>query len=192
MILCGAFDSLRRSRPTLMMELNLFLTLRPQYLDRQAALLTALPTIPNPPGDYTPQRKYADERRVLGITVGEHVLTSYRAGLDRAVDADSRDLPHRVGKRVRIAGVLEALRTTRTQGGRSMTFLTLDDEFGLFEVTLFPGAARSVSDGLARYGPYVVTGRVEDQYGSLTISAQHVAYPTVEAIGRLACGTEGR
>lgn len=55
-------------------------------------------------------------------------------------------------------------------------FLTLEDEYGLFEVTLMPGVARRGGGDFLRYGPYVVTGRVEDQYDSLSITAERVEY----------------
>jgi DNA polymerase III alpha subunit len=85
---------------------------------------------------------------------------------------DSRSIAGAVGKRVRIAGVLEAQRSAVTVRGRTMLFLTLDDEFGLFEVTVFPDQARTCEIG--GYGPYLVTGTVEDQYGAVTIRAESV------------------
>ena len=57
-----------------------------------------------------------------------------------------------------------------------MMFLTLDDEYGLFEVTLFPSLCRRLVRSFLRYGPYVVTGKVEDQYDSLSITAETVKY----------------
>jgi DNA polymerase III alpha subunit len=55
-----------------------------------------------------------------------------------------------------------------------MMFLTLEDEFGLFEVTLFPDVYRRCGSSFTHYGPYVVTGKVEQQYGALTVSADRV------------------
>jgi len=85
---------------------------------------------------------------------------------------DSRSLAGSVGRRVRIAGVLEAQRSALTVRGRTLLFLTLDDEFGLFEVTVFPDQARTCDIG--PYGPYLITGTVEDQYGAVTIRAEGV------------------
>ncbi|MGC9455778.1 MAG: DNA polymerase III subunit alpha [Phycisphaerae bacterium] len=171
LILCGAFDFTGRSRPTLMMELNLFDKLHPDRDDAQLPLLSAGPTIPAVPGDYPPERKYADERRILGLCVREHIMEHYREQLDGLVDADSTTLAERVGRRVTVAGVLEAARTTTTRNGRSMAFLTLDDGRGLLEVSVPP----DVRCNLNGYGPYLVTGKVEDHYGAVTISAGEVA-----------------
>ncbi|KPK81332.1 MAG: hypothetical protein AMJ81_10675 [Phycisphaerae bacterium SM23_33] len=178
LVLCGAFDFTGRLRPALMMELDLFFGTRPQPACRGRALLPAEPTIPPVAEDYSPARKYADERRIMGISVRQHIMALYRPGLNGAVDADSRRVPGRVGRRVRIAGVLEAARTAPTRTGGTIMFLTMEDEYGLFEVTVLPGAAasrRAVPHAFNRYGPYIVAGAVENQYGSVTFSAQNVS-----------------
>jgi len=173
LIQCGALDSTGRNRPALMMELNLFFSLRPHRPASRQTLLAMRPTLPAHLPDYSPTRKYAEERKVLGVSVGEHIMALYRPGLARRVDTLSGELPARVGRNVRIAGVLEAQRTARTQTGRTMTFLTLEDEQGLFEATVFPRTYAAVGV-LDRYGPYVVAGRVQEQYGSVTVTAERV------------------
>jgi DNA polymerase III alpha subunit len=227
LVLCGAFDWTVRTRPTLMMELNLFYALGSWRHSPDVMLLPTGPTIPNVPGDYSPRQKYLQERHILGLSVGEHILAFYR-GLSRGVgilpacgvgvspenrgqapfsqrqpgfaklrpgkqrengasphfspplDADSRDLPRCVGRTIRIAGMLEAYRATPTQKGETMLFLTLDDEYGVFEVTLFPPQARALGTDLSRYGPYIVTGKVEKQYGVVSVTADRVELVSCE------------
>ncbi|HUU60659.1 MAG TPA: hypothetical protein VMZ50_14055, partial [Phycisphaerae bacterium] len=172
MVLCGAFDFTGRSRPNLMMELNLFHRIGPGRGERRGtALFSVAPTLPDPPGDYPWSRKFCDEFRILGISIRRHVLAVHRPLLAGRVDADSRDLSERVGAPIRIAGLLEARRTTQTDRRQTMMFLTLDDEHGLFEVTVFPDALRRTPHPLTHYGPYVVEGKVEDQYGAVTVTA---------------------
>jgi len=173
LVLCGALDFTGRRRPTLMAELDLFFGVGPRLRDRDELLLPAEPTVPDVAEDYAAARKYADQRHILGISIGEHVMALFRPRLAGLVDADSRDIPGRIGRPIRLAGLLEAARTTSTGTGGTVRFLTLDDEFGLFEVTIFPDAAANIH--LARrYGPYVVEGTVEDQYDSLSVSARRV------------------
>ena len=174
LILCGAFDFTHRKRPALMLELDVFFGVGPCRPAEAATLLPSEPNLPEVAGDYSPRRKYADERRILGLSVRQHVMQLHRPQLSRAVDADSRDLPRRVGRKIRIAGVLEAQRTTGTQAGGTMMFLTLDDEYGLFEATIFPDLLRRAPP-ITRYGPYIVAGKVEDQYGAITLSAERIA-----------------
>jgi DNA polymerase III alpha subunit len=188
LVLCGAFDFSGRKRPTLMMELNLFGPMTRAAGRNEARLLSAGPAIPDPPGDYTTLRKYLDERKILGFSTGEHLMALCRPHLNGATDADSRDLPGRIGQTVTIAGLPEAMRTTRTQNGRTVAFLTMDDEFGLFEVTVFPDAARpELLESLpSRYGPTVITGVVETQYDAITLRASRIAQPKIRL--KLAAG----
>jgi len=141
------------------------------------ALLTAEPDVPENTGDYPHARKYTDERRILGFSIREHILAVFRERLAGLTDADSRDLPRRIGRKVRVAGVLEAHRTTPTQRNQTMRFLTLDDEYGLFEATVFPGVSRGLDGSLDKYGPYVIEGKVQEQYDAITVIADRVTLP---------------
>ncbi len=53
-----------------------------------------------------------------------------------------------------------------------MQFITLEDETGLTDVTLFPGNAALLP--YLMLGPYLATGVVEEQYGALTLNAADV------------------
>ena len=182
LILCGAFDFTGRKRPELMLELDMALAARPSengaWLRSEVPMCIGMPVpvfvmdVPRIPRDYSPTRKYADQRRILGISADKHIMAVHRPRLSGMVNAVSRDLPRRIGRRIRIAGVLEARRTTRTRNGRQMMFMTLDDEFGLFEATVFPGACRAA--GFGTYGPYIVEGRVEEQYDTVTVTTDRI------------------
>ena len=99
------------------------------------------------------------------------MLTSYRPKLTEHVSIDSRQLADHVGQTVRLAGVLEAMRTAPTSRGKRVTFLTLDDEFGLFEAVVFDRSHRTAVRG---YGPHIIAGRVQEQYGTMTVIADSV------------------
>jgi DNA polymerase III alpha subunit len=83
---------------------------------------------------------------------------------------DSRELPARVGRVVRVAGLVAAARHTPTRDGRPMQFVTLEDEWGLIETVLFPGT--SAPAAYLALGPYLVSGVVEEQYGVLTVTVR--------------------
>jgi hypothetical protein len=57
-----------------------------------------------------------------------------------------------------------------TEDGRPLQFVTLEDEYGLAEVTLFPGTCPQVP--YLTLGPYTATGVVEEQYGVFTVTAR--------------------
>ncbi len=173
LVLCGACDCFGVLRPALMMELALCERSRVDVGPEQASLIAAEPTLPEV-RDYSPARKYIDERSLLGISVRGHLMGVFRGELDSAVTCDSRDLRHLVGKRVRIAGLLEAMRTAGTQGGKDVMFMSLDDEYGLFEVTVFADSRKRSPRTFEHYGPYVVSGRVQEQFDTITVTADRI------------------
>jgi hypothetical protein len=84
----------------------------------------------------------------------------------------SPDLPANLGQTVSLAGVVATARLARTADGRDLQFITLQDEWGLVDVTLFPGVCPLlVTLGL---GPYLATGRVDDYLGVLTVTARRM------------------
>jgi DNA polymerase-3 subunit alpha len=121
------------------------------------------------PADYAAERRLRDEWQILGFSVGPPLLSLFRPRLPAGL-VTSRRLAEHVGRRVRVAGLLAAARHTTTVDGREMQFVTLEDEEGLIEVTLFPSTCP-----LAPYltlGPYLVTGLVERQFDVVTVTAQ--------------------
>jgi DNA polymerase III alpha subunit len=77
-------------------------------------------------------------------------------------------LPAQRGEVVRIAGVVAATRRLATHGGSVMQFVTLEDGSGLVEVVLFPGTYAALRDPVTTPGPFLVTGRVEDDPATFT------------------------
>ncbi|NLF30198.1 MAG: DNA polymerase III subunit alpha [Planctomycetes bacterium] len=181
LILCGAFDAFGSTRPSLMMELKLLAgagapSRRSRAGGAGPALLTAAPALAGLLTDYSESRKRRDERMLLGLDLFDHPLAALEGLPAGAAVAGSADLPRQVGRRVRLAGMLEAARTTRTQGGRIVQFFTFDDLAGLFEATAFGDACRQEGAGGAERSAAVVTGIVEDQYGVVTLAAEHLRW----------------
>ncbi len=188
LILCGAFDFTGRNRPSLLLELKTCRHRESQIPDSRfqiaesslfpshSALRTPHPALALP--DYSPEQKLAYELSILGFSVSQHPMALFRPSLQQQGMADSRSLSNLVGRRVRIAGLLAAVRPTPTKKGEVMQFATLEDEWGLFEATLFPQAARRFGHLLESCGSFLVAGRVEEQYGALTITASHLGHLT--------------
>jgi DNA polymerase III alpha subunit len=55
-----------------------------------------------------------------------------------------------------------------------MEFLTFEDETGLVETTFFPRAYRRFCYMLDRSRPFILTGKVEEDFGALTMSVDKV------------------
>jgi DNA polymerase III alpha subunit len=164
LIRCGALDFTGRNRPDLFLEVDL----QPQ---RAAAeeLFDNTGSVAWVPTDYDARRRRADEWELLGFVADRPLMALLRRllpdGLIRSVD-----LPRHKGRRVRTGGVVATGRFALTERGVEMQFITLEDEWGLMEVTLFPGTCPLVTH--LTLGPYVVVGVVDEQFGVFTVTAE--------------------
>jgi len=172
LILCGAMDSLG-GRPELLWELERgFRQKRPAA----EALLTNIPhksLAPRFP-DYDTEKKLEQEMDLLDLYVSCHPLEVFRKHLKMDGFVKSLELCERINEDVRTFGLLIAVRRTPTKSNKIMEFLTLEDEEGIFEVTLFPREYQKYGHLIQSVGPYIVEGKVESQFGAVTITAKKV------------------
>jgi DNA polymerase III alpha subunit len=168
LIKCGAMDdfgSACSGRPALLWRLNLQRSLRPPPAPVAHAEMLFPEALPpalfeppaTPAADYTREQRLAYEQEILEVCVSGHPLDL----VARNTEVWSDTLGARRGKRVTLLGWLVTFRHVGTKDYRNMMFVTLEDQRGLYEAVLFPGAYE-------RYGGLVfetrllrVTGRVE-------------------------------
>lgn len=158
LVLCGAFDFLGRPRPGMVLEL-------------QATWRRRKPVTPPRTRDFDPREKACYEFEITGLSAGAHPLEWIWPGRAEPDLVDSRAIEGRIGRPIKLAGILDAVRLTDTRRGETMEFVTLEDEHGVFEATLFPDVYRRFASVARTLGPYVIEGRVEDNYGAVTVSA---------------------
>jgi DNA-directed DNA polymerase III PolC len=131
--------------------------------------ISLVPAIP----DYSPAEKLQQEMEVLHLTASGHPMAMLRQWLQQQGVVCARDLPGFAGRRVRVAGKLITAKSARVKTtGQAMKFITLEDETDLVEVTLFPEIYARYGARLLSRGPYLVTGLVEDDHGSITVTAE--------------------
>jgi DNA-directed DNA polymerase III PolC len=175
----GAFDFTGKSRPELWLEAEMTLKLSGTAGSRTAAdplRWDQARLLPEPAGtwprwspeDYDQRRRWRDEWETLGFLPGPPLFALFRPLLPADLVA-SRDLPRYVGRHVGVAGLVATARATQTKHGQTMLFLSLEDEWGLSDVTFFPG--RFPAATYLGLGPYLVWGRVEEQFGVVTLTA---------------------
>jgi error-prone DNA polymerase len=80
-----------------------------------------------------------------------------------------------VGRHVQMAGLLITGKVVHTKHGDPMEFLTFEDETGLVETTFFPQAYRRFCAVLDRSRPFILSGKVEEDFGALTLTVSRVA-----------------
>ncbi len=131
--------------------------------------ISLIPAIP----DYSPTEKLQQEMEVLHLTASAHPMAMLRQWLQQQGVICARDLAGFAGRRVRVAGkLITAKSATVKTTGQPMKFITLEDETDLVEVTLFPEIYARYGARLLSRGPYLVTGLVEDDHGSITVTAE--------------------
>ncbi len=131
--------------------------------------VSLIPAIP----DYSHTEKLQQEMEVLHLTATGHPMAMLRDWLRQQGVVCARDLGGWAGRRVKVAGTLiTAKSATVRKTGEAMKFITLEDETDLCEVTLFPKVYARYGSRLLSRGPYLVTGVVEDDHGSVTLTAE--------------------
>lgn len=86
----------------------------------------------------------------------------------------SVDLPKMENKKVKIVGLVADRKRIKTSNGRNMVFLTMEDEFDMFEVTLFPNVYQRVGERIFRKPILDITGTVQNEISGLTVVAERV------------------
>jgi error-prone DNA polymerase len=178
LINCGALDALDPggNRAALLWGLACWLkTKRPEA--RTQSLFKRAETA----GDCQPLLPAEDEHErlrrefsVLGFLCDRHPMELFAQQLQQSRTVKAVDLPRFIGRQVRLAGWLVTGKVVSTKTGDPMEFLTFEDETGIVETTFFPQAYRRFCHIIDRQRPYLLTGKVEENWGALTLTVDKV------------------
>jgi DNA polymerase III alpha subunit len=61
-----------------------------------------------------------------------------------------------------------------TRSGDSMEFISFEDETAIFETTFFPKAYQRFCQILDMNRAYLLTGRVQEQYGTVSVNVEQI------------------
>ncbi len=110
------------------------------------------------------------EITAFGTLISRHPLDEYRAAIAKIKRVQAVDLFQHVGKFVQLAGWPIASKDVTTKTDESMQFWAFEDETGIFHATLFPRAYDKFCRLLAKIRPLVIGGRVEEEYGAVSVN----------------------
>jgi DNA polymerase-3 subunit alpha/error-prone DNA polymerase len=156
----GACDGLGPSRPAMLMRLR-FAPADPKQLllfDMYADF--SRPKCP----EYNRLAKLKAEVDVTGIP-----FTMHPALLLPIRHTPAARLGQFINKQVTVAGCIATARRARTNAGRIMGFVTLEDSSGLAEVTFFPDQVELYRSLCSWGGPVWVSGGVTEHLSSITL-----------------------
>ena len=86
----------------------------------------------------------------------------------------ARDLANHRGRRVELAAWLLSGKIVSTRSNEVMEFLTFEDQTGIVETTFFPQAYRRFCHMIDRNRPYLLTGKVDEDWGAITLTVDRV------------------
>ena len=121
-----------------------------------------------------------NEYRVLGFLCAHHPITLF-ADVRKQVGAlTARELltlpAQAIQQRwpVRLLGWLNTGKVVGTKKGDAMEFLSVEDETGLVECTLFPEGYRRYCSLLAGKGPLLLAGYLDEEFGARTVVVERI------------------
>ncbi|MEJ2639133.1 MAG: DNA polymerase III subunit alpha, partial [Desulfosarcinaceae bacterium] len=125
-----------------------------------------------------PEKEVVRLRRefaALGFLCNTHPMTLFQKEVARHTQLKVDDLPRFIGRRACLAAWLITGKVVHTKKGNPMEFLTFEDETGIFETTWFPKAYQRFCHMVDRGRPYLLWGRVEQDWGALTLTVDRAA-----------------
>ena len=128
--------------------------------EEQAAMLTSF-TLPQAE-PATPEEKGIWEKELLGDYLSENPFKPHSERMQAAAGTTTAEVTkEKEGKRVTLAGRVESVRKILTRKGQNMALLTLEDESGKIDVTVFPNLYAERAALLVNGNFVVLRGRVE-------------------------------
>jgi error-prone DNA polymerase len=124
--------------------------------------------------EYSAERRRREEYAALGFVTDTHPMRLHADRLARLRLCRSTDLPSHVGRHVMMAGMLTTAKPVHTLEDEPMEFATFDDGDGLIETVLFPRIYRERGHVLFDQGPFVFRGKVEEEFGAITVTITHL------------------
>ena len=193
LIKAGAFDSLGVARAQLLASVDEAIEVGQRHQrDREEGQISLFEaagagppssaSAPDGAGDTAPPLPEWDaeqlltyEKEVLGFYLSGHPLARFAHLIQRfGVTSIGALAGLRPGSRVKLFGLVTALKEIPTKSGERMAFATLEDMEGSVELTVFPGPFRIAAPLLRSREPIVVRGRVDDTDRGRVVLAEEV------------------
>ena len=132
------------------------------------------------------------EKELLGLYVTDHPVSEYHEYLTKTA-TPIRDLDKLSDNaRVRIGGVITAVRKVLTKNGSTMYFVGLEDMTGRVEILVFGKTAEATGDSWKEDEIAIVSARLSQKEGSLRVIAESVERLSEKTVEQFARGEATR
>ncbi len=173
LILAGAFDAFDPNRRRLLWNMDAALAAR-------RAEDSLFPGAINSTGgaqitDFSMMEKVRNELRVLGFTISAHPMQMLRLRLDERGVATTTSIAYmRPGSRIHVAGLVVRPQRPPIRSGHTVVFFTLEDEYGVVEVTVFEKTYQRDGRAIFTQPAVEVTGRLDKRGKGISLIAERI------------------
>jgi error-prone DNA polymerase len=178
LIKAGCFDSISGglNRPSLVWEAYRFFSNNNHgvNLDSASTSRASCPTL----HPYKEDIAYKHEADIFGFVISTHPLNLFKKSLMSLRHVHARDLFRYTGRYVTVVGwpVIEKVISTEKNG--SMEFISFEDTTGMYEAIFFPGVYRRFLSVLGQDRAYILKGKIEMNFGTVSLIANWVGVLT--------------
>ena len=177
LIKAGCFDSLegQRKRPALLWRL---LSHNPSQRAGQISLFAAPATdLPEPPA-YDAKMVLDQELETLGMIASCHPLVLHRSEIALLNPVKACHMQRWIGRYVTMIGWWVSGKMVQDKNGRPMEFISFEDTSGIYDATFFPQAYARFCRTMVRHRPYILKGKVEQEFGVTTLTVEWIDFVT--------------
>lgn len=191
LVLCGAFDELVSNRRQLAWDLPRVFEQCRKWKEEFGPMISsdgslndllgscrqASPKTPEDQiEDFSAIDKFRLEFSILHMNTGPHFMEFYRPCLrSKGILCTREAAAMQEGMLVRVAGVVIRPHRPPTRSGRTVVFLSLEDEFGLIDVTIFENVYQKYGATIFGEPALIVSGKVQRRGKGVSIVANAVA-----------------
>jgi error-prone DNA polymerase len=155
---------------------------RPGLIWRLHAIQSGEPAryVPIPP-EYDSPQQLAHELEIFGFPLIGHPLERYCERVTGVVPVPARELARYVGRTITLLGWLVTEKIVTSKKGEPMEFVTFEDQTSLYDATFFPDTYRRYCHVLGTNQAYVVTGVVEEHFGTVALTVTRLELLSAES-----------
>lgn len=166
LVLGGAFDWFDSNRRALLWNLPRW------YQTKQGGLFLEILPCQQKIEDFSPLQRWLREYQALGLTARGHIMDFLRPDLPKGVLTTQAAQNCPTNTQVKVAGLVIRPHRPPTRSGRTVVFLTLEDETGLLDVTVFESVYQKYGKVIYNNPLLLVTGEISrrdpQQIGTIT------------------------
>jgi DNA polymerase III subunit alpha len=111
--------------------------------------------------DWSLEQKLEAQTDILGIGVEAHPLEIYQHQIAALGTISTLQAVQRIGDQVRVAGIRQSMRRSRTSQGEIMAFLSIEDQEGTLDAVIFPGVYQQNRSAITSSVPLILEGTME-------------------------------